>query len=62
MTADTGNKITVFISHRLSSATLADNIFLIEGGRVTECGNHARLMAKGGRYKEIFTVQAKNYK
>ena len=61
MTADCKDKMTIFISHRLSSATLADQIFLIADGRLIESGNHGQLMENGGKYKEIFTVQAKNY-
>ena len=61
MTADCDDKITIFISHRLSSATLADRIFLIADGCLTEQGSHGQLMKNGGKYSEIFNVQAKNY-
>ena len=55
-------KITVFVSHRLSSATMASKIVVLENGQIIEEGNHAALMEKGGRYCELFTTQAKRYR
>ncbi len=55
------NKSVVFISHRLSSATLADRIYLLEGGKVIEQGSHSALMAMNGKYAEMFRIQAENY-
>ena len=52
----------IFISHRLSSATLADMVYLIEDGRVAECGSHKELMALGGKYAQMFNRQAESYK
>lgn len=52
----------VIISHRLSSAVMADKIYLLEQGSVAECGSHAELMAAHGKYAEIFELQAKNYR
>lgn len=54
-------KTTLFVSHRLSSATTATKIFVIESGELIEEGNHAELMARGGKYAELFTTQAKRY-
>lgn len=54
-------KTVIFISHRLSSTTMADRIYYLEQGRVTECGTHRELMEKGGKYCELFHVQAANY-
>ncbi len=51
----------IFISHRLSSAVMADRIYLLENGEVLECGSHVELMAKNGRYAEMFRRQAENY-
>lgn len=55
------DKTTIFVSHRLSSATSADKIIVLDGGELVEEGRHAELMAKGGRYSELFTTQAKHY-
>ena len=54
-------KTTVFITHRLGAARLADVIFVIDGGRVAEQGSHAQLMAKGGLYAEMFESQRSWY-
>ena len=55
------DKTTIFVSHRLSSATTASKIVVLEYGRVIEEGTHKELMEKGGRYHELFTTQAKHY-
>ncbi len=55
------DKTTIFVSHRLSSATTADKIIVLEYGELLEEGTHAELMARGGRYHELFTTQAKHY-
>ncbi len=55
------DKTTVFVSHRLSSATVADKILVIENGVLIEEGSHTELMAANGRYCELFTTQAKRY-
>ena len=52
---------TIFISHRLGSATLADEIFVIDGGMVAERGSHIELMKKGGIYAEMFESQRSWY-
>ncbi|MDR1703265.1 MAG: ABC transporter ATP-binding protein/permease [Clostridiales bacterium] len=54
-------KIAVLISHRLSSAVMADKVYLLESGSIVESGSHAELMAAGGKYSEMFNMQAKNY-
>ena len=55
------NKMTVFVSHRLSSATIADQILVIEDGCLIEKGSHAELMALQGKYHNLFTTQSKRY-
>lgn len=55
------HKTTIFVSHRLSSATIADQILVLENGRLIEHGSHQALMAQGGRYHELFSTQAKRY-
>lgn len=51
----------IFISHRLSSAVMADRIYLMENGTVAETGTHEELIAKNGKYAEMFRRQSKNY-
>ena len=55
------NKISVFVSHRLSSATTADKIVVLEDGKIAEIGSHAELMRKRGRYHHLFSTQAQHY-
>lgn len=57
----TENKTVVYISHRLSSAVLSDNIFVLGNGTVIESGNHSELMALNGEYARMFTLQASSY-
>ncbi len=54
-------KTVVFISHRLSSAVLADQVYLMEQGKVVEHGTHSVLMEQNGKYAEMFRLQAKMY-
>ncbi|MBR5124112.1 MAG: ABC transporter ATP-binding protein [Clostridia bacterium] len=55
------DKTTIFVSHRLSSATVASKIAVLEYGKLIEEGDHRQLMAKRGRYYELFSTQAKRY-
>ncbi len=55
------DKMTIFVSHRLSSATVATKIIVLEYGEVIEEGDHKALMARRGRYYELFSTQAKRY-
>lgn len=55
------DKAVVFISHRLSSAVLADRIYMLENGMVVEVGTHDELMKKNGKYAKMFRFQADNY-
>ncbi|MCL2084085.1 MAG: ATP-binding cassette domain-containing protein, partial [Oscillospiraceae bacterium] len=50
-------KMTVFISHRLGSTKLADEILVIDGGKIIERGTHDELMAATGQYAEMFEAQ-----
>ena len=54
-------KMSIFVSHRLSSATTAGQIIVLEGGRVAEKGTHKELMEQKGKYYNLFSVQAKRY-
>ena len=56
-----GDKTTVFVSHRLSSATIASKIAVLEHGRLVEEGTHRELMEQGGRYASLFRIQAERY-
>lgn len=52
----------VMVSHRLSSAVLADRIYLLEDGQIIEAGTHGDLLNKNGRYAEMFRKQAQYYR
>jgi ABC-type multidrug transport system fused ATPase/permease subunit len=49
------------ISHRFSSVRTADRIYVLHEGQVVEDGTHHELMATGGRYSEMFSLQAEAY-
>lgn len=57
----TKGKTSIFVSHRLSSATVADKIIVLEHGQIVETGNHQELMTLGKKYYELFTTQANRY-
>ena len=61
MMRGTKGRSVIFISHRLSSAVLADKILLMENGEITESGTHAELLMKNGKYADMFHRQAENY-
>lgn len=52
----------LLISHRFSSVRMADRILVLGGGRVESAGTHEELMAEGGRYAELFELQAEGYR
>lgn len=56
------NKLTLYISHRLSSTKFCDKIVVLSDGEIAEIGSHNELMDRGGLYCELFTSQAKYYK
>ena len=58
----TAGKMALLISHRFSTVRMADRIVVLEGGRLVEEGNHAQLMALGGRYAGMFEMQAASYR
>ncbi len=58
----TNDKIAVLISHRFSTVRMADRIFVMEKGCITEQGTHAELLAQGGTYARLFTLQAESYR
>ena len=52
---------TVVISHRFSTVRRADRIVVLERGRITEDGSHSELLARGGQYARMFSLQASSY-
>jgi len=59
--AATRKVTTILISHRFSTVRQADRICVIEHGRVVEIGGHDELIAAGGRYREMFDLQASRF-
>jgi ATP-binding cassette, subfamily B, bacterial len=58
----TQGKTALLISHRFSTVRMADRIVVLHGGRITEEGSHDELANLGGRYAEMFEMQAANYR
>jgi ATP-binding cassette, subfamily B, bacterial len=54
-------KSAVLISHRFSTVRMADRILFLEHGQLLELGSHEELLAQGGKYAELFRLQAKGY-
>jgi ATP-binding cassette subfamily B protein len=58
----TGGTTSVVISHRFSTVRRADRIAVLDGGRVSELGSHAELVAAGGTYAQMFELQARRFR
>ncbi|WP_310391548.1 ABC transporter ATP-binding protein [Hymenobacter sp.] len=58
----TKGKTAVLISHRFSTVRMADRILVMENGQFVEIGSHEELLDKGGRYAELFALQAAGYR
>ncbi len=58
----TTGKMALFISHRFSTVRMADRIVVLEKGRIAEEGDHDTLTSLGGRYAEMFELQAASYR
>jgi ATP-binding cassette subfamily B protein len=58
----TEGKMALFISHRFSTVRMAERIIVLEDGAIAEEGSHDRLMMRGGRYAEMFELQASSYR
>jgi ATP-binding cassette, subfamily B, bacterial len=58
----TQGKMALLISHRFSTVRMADRILVLEGGYITEEGSHSQLISHGGRYSEMFELQAASYR
>ena len=53
------DRVTLIISHRLSSLMHADTILFLDGGKIVERGSHDELLAKGGRYRALYDLQTR---
>jgi ATP-binding cassette subfamily B protein len=58
----TRDRIAILISHRFSTVRMADQIVVLEEGRIVEHGSHAELVRLGGRYARLFELQAQGYR
>jgi ATP-binding cassette subfamily B protein len=58
----TTGKMALYISHRFSTARVADRIFVLERGRLVQHGTHEELMMQGGSYADLFELQAASYR
>jgi len=56
------DRITILISHRFSTVRMADQIAVLDRGRIIEQGSHEELMRAGGHYAHLFTLQARGYR
>ena len=56
------DRITILISHRFSTVRMADQIAVLDKGRIVESGSHEALMQLNGRYAHLFTLQARGYR
>ncbi|WP_242451920.1 ABC transporter ATP-binding protein [Rhodanobacter sp. T12-5] len=57
-----GGRIAILISHRFSTVRMADQIIVIQDGRIVENGSHEQLMAQAGHYAHLFSLQAQGYR
>ncbi|HJP75021.1 MAG TPA: ABC transporter ATP-binding protein [Pseudonocardiaceae bacterium] len=53
---------TILVSHRFATATMADQILVLDNGTIIERGNHKSLVAAGGRYAELYDLQTQAYR
>jgi ATP-binding cassette subfamily B protein len=60
-TRPTEGTITVLVSHRFGTVHMADQIIVLDGGRIAESGDHQALIGQGGIYAELFNLQAAGY-
>jgi len=58
----TQGRMAVLISHRFSTVRMADRILVLKGGELADDGSHDELVARGGLYAELFSLQAAGYR
>ena len=58
----TKGRMAVLISHRFSTVRMADRILVLQGGELVDQGTHEELVARGGLYAELFSLQAAGYR
>lgn len=58
----TEDRMAVLISHRFSTVRMADHIYVLTDGEISEHGTHHDLLARGGTYARLFTLQAESYR
>jgi ATP-binding cassette, subfamily B, bacterial len=56
------HRTAILVSHRFSTVSMADRIVVLDAGAILEQGTHAELMARGGKYAELFSLQAARYR
>jgi ATP-binding cassette subfamily B protein len=59
--AQAAGRTVLLITHRLASVRPADRIYVLDHGRIVEHGRHDQLMANGGLYADLYTLQASAY-
>ncbi len=60
--ARTNGSVTILVSHRFSTVRMADLIVVLDGARVAETGSHEELLARDGRYADLYRIQAAGYR
>ncbi len=59
---DGTGRITILVSHRFSTVRMADLIVVLDGAKLAEVGSHAELLARGGKYADLYGIQAAAYR